>query len=120
MIERIAKAPYNLYPDRQAKNPKDATFKLVEKGKLVLKDKSQEAVVYDIGPNPHAKGMLMVYFPEQKILYQSDMVNRTEYPQNKSTDDFIIKIKKLKLSIDTMVGLHGITLNKEEVTKLLK
>ncbi len=120
VIDRIAKAPYNLYPDRQAKNPKEATFKLVTNGKLILKDKTQEAVVYDIGPNPHAKGMLIIYFPKQKILYQADMVNRTEYPHNKSTDDFIAKMKKLKLSIDTMVGLHGITLNKEDVSKLLK
>jgi glyoxylase-like metal-dependent hydrolase (beta-lactamase superfamily II) len=119
VIDRIAKAPYNLYPDRQAKNPKDATFKLVEKDKLILKDKIQEAVVYDIGPNPHAKGMLIIHFPKQKILYQADMVNRTEYPHNKSTDDFIAKMKKLKLSVETIVGLHGITLHKQEVTKLL-
>lgn len=120
VIDRIAKAPYNLYPDRQAKDPKEASFKLVENNKLVLKDKTQEAIIYDIGPNPHAKGMLIIYFPKQKILYQADMVNRTEYPHNKSTEDFIVKMKKLKLGVDTMVGLHGITLNKEEVGKLLK
>jgi glyoxylase-like metal-dependent hydrolase (beta-lactamase superfamily II) len=120
VIDRIAKAPYNLYPDRQAKNPKDATFKLVTNGKLILKDKTQEAIIYDIGPNPHAKGMLIIYFPKQKILYQADMVNRTEYPHNKSTDDFIVKMKKLKLVVDTMIGLHGITLNREDVAKLLK
>lgn len=120
VIELIAKAPYNLYPDRQAKNPKSATFKLVDNGKLILKDKTQEAVVYDIGPNPHAKGMLIIHFPKEKILYQADMVNRSEYPHNKSTDDFIVKMKKLKLAVDTMVGLHGITLNREEVAKLLK
>ena len=76
-------------------------------------------MIYDIGPNPHANEILMVYFPNEKLLYEADMVNKGEYPMRASGQDFLKKLKALGLQVDRIASLHGQVLEKTDIEKLL-
>ena len=108
LVERIAAAPFTLAPDRLHASPRKPVVEVV-KGSKTIRDASREVVVYDIGPSPHAREMLVVYLPAERILYQSDMVNDGEYPENETTRAFRRRIAELGLKIDVTAGLHGRT-----------
>lgn len=106
LIEKIATAPFRLDPDRLARSPRAPVVEAVSAPRTI-KDASHEIVIHNIGPNPHAKDMLIVHLPKERILWQSDMINDGEYPANASTRDFEAKVRALKLEYGTVVGLHG-------------
>jgi glyoxylase-like metal-dependent hydrolase (beta-lactamase superfamily II) len=106
LIEKIAAAPFHLDPDRLHRRPADAIVETVSTSRTI-RDADHAAVIYNIGPNPHARDLLIVYLPKEKILWQADMINDGEYPENASTRDFEKKISSLGLDYQTIVGLHG-------------
>ncbi|HYH06009.1 MAG TPA: MBL fold metallo-hydrolase [Thermoanaerobaculia bacterium] len=103
LIEKIAAAPYVLDPDRQFRNPKTPNIETVKEPRKI----GDKVVVYNIGPNPHAEDMLLVHLPAAKVLWQSDMINEGEYPENAATRSFREHMARLGLAYDTVVGLHG-------------
>ncbi len=119
LIQKIAKTGSNIFPDKLVSNPRPAIIETVKNKKLVIKDQNHEVVIYDIGPNPHANEMIMVYFPKEKILYEADMVNKGEYPMLETGKDFLKKIKSLGLQIDKIASLHGQVVDKANVDQLL-
>ena len=104
LIERLAAAPFALDPDRLHRSPKTPKIEVVDERRSIT-DGKREAVVLNIGPNPHARDMLIVHLPQEKILWQSDMINEGEYPANAATRDFREKVKGLEF--ETVIGLHG-------------
>lgn len=106
LIEKIAKAPFELAPDRLHKNPRDLKIEIVRKTRSI-RHGGREVVIYDIGPSPHAQDMLFVYLPKEQILYQSDLVNDGEYPENETTRHFLSRLGELGLKVKTLAGLHG-------------
>ena len=106
LIEKIAAAPFQLNPDRLFLNPAKPKMEPVN-GKRSIRDANHEVIVYDIGPSPHAEQMLITYLPSEKILYQSDMINEGEYPENDTTRHFEKKLQELRIDPKIVVGLHG-------------
>ena len=119
LLQKLAKADSKNFPDRLAANPRSPVIETVKNKKHVIKDQHHEVVIYDIGPNPHANEMLMVYFPNEKILYEADMVNKGEYPVRETGKDFLKKLKSLGIQVDKIASLHGQVLDKAEVDKLI-
>lgn len=108
LFTKIAAAPFLFVPDEQAKKQNPPIFELVTDKKLVVKDEKLTAEIYDIGPTVHAIEMLVTYFPDQGILFQSDMINSGEWPLNNSlTKHLVKKIIELKLNVKIIVGLTG-------------
>ncbi len=121
LVKRIAKAPFNLSPDRLAKEPREPVFEIVTNKKLLIEDNIQSAVVIDIGPTPHSNEMLVIYFPKQGLLFQSDMTMYGGWPLNSEiTKFFVSKLKELNLTINTIVGSHAGVIKGNNVEKLLK
>lgn len=106
LIEKIAAAPFHLDPDRLHREPAAPTVETVAASRTI-RDANHEAVIFNIGPNPHARDLLIVHLPKEKILWQADMINDGEYPPNASTRDFEKKIASLGLDYRSVVGLHG-------------
>jgi glyoxylase-like metal-dependent hydrolase (beta-lactamase superfamily II) len=104
LIEKLAAAPFLLTPDRLARDPKEPKTELVP-ARLTITDDNHTAVIRNIGPTPHARDLLIVYLPKEKILYQADMINEGEYPDNQGTREFREKIKGMDVKM--IVGLHG-------------
>ena len=83
---------------------------------LELNDNLQSAIVVDIGPTLHSKEMVVVYFPNQRILFQADMLNYGEWPIDTDISlEFVQKIKELDFPIDMIVGLHGRIITKDNI-----
>ena len=74
-VERLAAAHFTLEPDVLARNPQAVRIEIVEGGHRVLEDASRRVELHDVGPIPHAEEMLVVYLPEERILYQSELLN---------------------------------------------
>jgi len=85
----------------------------------VFEDSANRVEVFDVGPNPHARQMLIVYLPRQKLLYQADLVNAGEYPLNATSHSFLAWLKAKRLDVRTMAGLHGRVLDQAEVAALV-
>jgi glyoxylase-like metal-dependent hydrolase (beta-lactamase superfamily II) len=120
LVERIAAAPSSLNPDRLSRSPRAPVIEPVPaRGSRVFKDARQELVVFDVGPNPHAPGMLVVWLPGPRVLYQSDLVNDGEYPANETTRSFVAWLRGKGLAVNTLASLHGRTLGEAAVKRLL-
>ncbi len=84
----------------------------VEGKKRVFSDGSQTLELYDIGPNPHAREMLVAYLPKQRIVFQGDMFFSPFDGQapgfaQEATQHFAAKIRELGLNVEKLAGVHG-------------
>ena len=70
-FERALNTPRTLLDDSLSRNPHPAWVDPVEDMK-VYTDGSRTVEMYHIWPAPHSNGLLVAYFPEEKILYQGD------------------------------------------------
>jgi hypothetical protein len=59
--------------DRLAKNPRKPEFLLPQRGKRVISDGSRTLELLDVGPNPHAREMMVAYLPKERVVFQGDL-----------------------------------------------
>jgi len=70
----IVDAKHTLNPDRLEKNPKSLNFKEI-KDSIIISDKVYEMKIFLIGKkSEHTSDYLIYYFPNEKILFQDDLV----------------------------------------------
>ena len=74
--------------------------------KYVFADDNKRFELHKVEGLNHALGMLIAYFPKEKIVVQADLFNAGA-PANASTKTFYNTIKRLNLKVDTIVGIHG-------------
>jgi glyoxylase-like metal-dependent hydrolase (beta-lactamase superfamily II) len=111
VVERTAAAPQN---DRLRKNPRPVQFVQIEKRKHVLTDATRTLELIDIGPNPHAREMVIAWLPTERILFQGDLFfipanDAPIGPPQPTTVDFVKKLRKLKLPVERIASVHGAT-----------
>ena len=70
VVETMAKAPQK---DTLAKNPRKPQFLFIENGNRTMTDGEQTVELIDVGPNPHARELLIAYLPKQLIVFQGDL-----------------------------------------------
>jgi glyoxylase-like metal-dependent hydrolase (beta-lactamase superfamily II) len=121
-VEAMADAPQ---VDRLAKNPRKPEFLFIERGKRVLSDRTQRLELIDIGPNPHAKEMVIAYLPKQRVVFQGDMFfappnDAPQGPPQAGTVSFAKRVQELDLKIDKVASVHGRTASAEEFEKAMK
>lgn len=73
----------------------------------MLRDAGNEVRIYQMGPNPHSHEILVVHLPRQKIVYQVDFLNESEYARNRSTEAFLKWMRDKKLKVSTITSSHG-------------
>ena len=95
------------------------TIETVENKKRVFQDDKHLVELYDIGPNPHANEILVVYLPKEKILFQADMLNAaangTIPIAQDPTISFSEKLQQLGLNVEKIYGVHGRSATPEEL-----
>ena len=111
VIETMAAAPQN---DRLSKNPRKLDFMFVDGGKRAVTDGEQTVELIDVGPNPHAREMLIAYLPKQRILFQGDLFllpnnDAPVGPPQPTTISFAQKLKEKGLAVDRIASVHGRT-----------
>ena len=93
-----------------ATGDENAKLEFIEDG-MTLSDGNRVIELIDIGPTPHTEQMLIVYLPEEKIIFEADHfgVPRTgPIPAaSETTQAFAKALDHLGLDFDKIVGAHS-------------
>ena len=116
VIEAMAATKQN---DRLGSAPRKPEFLLLENGRRVLEDGGRRVELIDIGPNPHAKEMVIAWLPAEKIVFQGDLFfvpnNDAPFgPPQPATVSFARKLRELKLPAEKIASVHGDTATIEQ------
>ena len=108
-FEEMAKRPHTRVPDALAKNPKAPKFDLVTDAGKTEKDVMRTVqIIHFEDPTGHNAHMLMVYFPNEKVLFNADLFNWggnfVRYPRAVALDE---AIKKHNLDVQIHLPVHG-------------
>jgi glyoxylase-like metal-dependent hydrolase (beta-lactamase superfamily II) len=112
-LEQAAAAESSFLPklSSQSSSGHKLTIETVENKKRVFQDDKHLVELYDIGPNPHANELLVVYLPKEKILFQADMLNAapngTVPIAQDPTVSFSEKLQQLGLNVEKIYAVHG-------------
>ena len=109
--EVLRARPWVLQPDRFSLHPPEEwsegyIFETARE-KYVLADDTRTVELYSVAGLAHAAGMLMAYFPKEKIVVQADLYNPQAAAPNASNRTFYQNLQRLKLEVTTIVGIHG-------------
>ncbi|MEQ1759320.1 MAG: MBL fold metallo-hydrolase [Vicinamibacterales bacterium] len=112
-LERVAKAPHTLSPDRQAMVKGKAKVQSV-KAKTVLTDGTRVIELHLLTGLEHTGDMLMVYLPKEKVLAEADAftppaqvngaIAQAAVPFTRALYD---NVKRLNLDVTTIAPFHG-------------
>jgi glyoxylase-like metal-dependent hydrolase (beta-lactamase superfamily II) len=122
VVEAMAAAPQL---DRLAKQPRKPDFLFIERGKRVLTDGTRTLQFIDVGPNPHAREMVIAYLPKERVLFQGDLFfvpanDAPTGPPQPTTISFAQKLKDLKLGVDRIASVHGRTTTLDELNRAMQ
>ena len=122
VVERMAAAPQL---DRLAKSPRKPDFLFIERGKRVLTAGARTVQLIDVGPNPHARDMVVAYLPKERVLFQGDLFfvpanDAPTGPPQATTVSFAQKLKDLKLGVDRIASVHGRTTTIDELIRAMQ
>ena len=111
--------------DRLAQNPRKPEFLFIERGKRVLTDGTRTLQLIDVGPNPHAREMVIAYLPKERVLFQGDLFflpanDAPTGPPQPTTVSFAQKLQDLKLGVDRIASVHGRTTTIDEFQRALR
>ena len=110
-FERVVKAKFTIDPDALMLNPQPLKIETIADGKRTLTDGTTTVELIDIGPGGHADEMLVAYLPNEKMVFQGDLLNRpaNNAPAtiNNTTVHFAEWITRSGLEIERIIGVHG-------------
>jgi glyoxylase-like metal-dependent hydrolase (beta-lactamase superfamily II) len=109
--EVLRARPWTLQPDRFSLYPPEEwsegyIFETVRE-KYVLGDESKIVELHNVQGLRHAAGMLVAYFPKEKIVVQADLYNPQAPAATPASRTLYQNIQRLKLDVTTVVGIHG-------------
>ena len=110
-FKKVSAIRFSGDPDTLTRKPREPKFEPLQNGKRVLTDGTTTVEIYDIGKGPHAEEMLVAYFPDHKLIYQGDLLNRPsngDYPiANDTSAHFLNWIDAKKLAVEATIPVHG-------------
>ncbi|OJJ19117.1 hypothetical protein BKI52_20080 [marine bacterium AO1-C] len=122
ILQRIVKANHVSYPDALQKKPKKARFRLLDK-KLTLDDPNNPMVIVPAN-GEGAERMLFIYFPKQKVLYASDMVQYSARRKSFFMPQYLSEVNRIvqeeKWEVDTVFAMHTSPIPWQKVIEAIK
>lgn len=123
-FEKVVKMKFTIEPDPLALNPKELKIETVAGGRRVLTDGTTTVEILDIGSGPHAEEMLVAYLPNEKMIFQGDLLNRPangDYPiANDTTVHFAKWLESSKLTVEKIIPVHGTVTTMDELRQAVK
>ncbi len=107
-FKRALNTSRTLLDDPLAKNPKRAKIETVRE-KRVFSDGTRVVELYHIYPAPHSNGLLVAYFPKEKVLFQGDFsLPAAGQPANDHVKALVPALEKLNLvDFDRYINVHA-------------
>jgi glyoxylase-like metal-dependent hydrolase (beta-lactamase superfamily II) len=110
-LEKTLSTPHTLNPDKAQQNGRKPIVEAVGE-KRVLTDGTHVVELYHLQNFGHHDGMLIAYFPKEKLLLEADGYNpqpTTATPPNPPspfTLSLVDNIRRLRLDVDRIVPVH--------------
>ncbi len=110
--ERIWALPWTLQPDRLTKSGAHARFMTVDDHADLKGRNGRVLSMYLVQGNPHNEQNFVVWLPSERILFQSDMINRPMAGKSVASPgpsivNFYENLQRLNLRPAQIVGGHG-------------
>jgi glyoxylase-like metal-dependent hydrolase (beta-lactamase superfamily II) len=106
-FERALNTPRTLLNDTLAKNPRKAQVEGVSDRK-VYSDGTRTVEMYHTWPVPHSNGLIVAYFPKERILFQGDFsLPAPGGAANDHVKALAPVLEKLKLDFDRYINVHA-------------
>jgi glyoxylase-like metal-dependent hydrolase (beta-lactamase superfamily II) len=106
-FERALNTPRTLLDDALARNPLPATVDPVGDMK-VYTDGTRTVELYHAWPVPHSNGLLVAYFPQEKVLFQGDFsLPAPGQPANDHVKALAPVLEALGLDFDRYINVHA-------------
>lgn len=122
-FERVSKSIFTIDPDSLALNPQPLRWESIQGGRRVLTDGTTTVELLDIGAGPHTEEMLVAYLPNEKMVFQGDLLNRPANNDpatiNDTTVHFANWIETKKLDVERVIGVHGPPSTREELRQAI-
>ncbi len=123
LITDLLAADRSLNPDSQAANPKQPNFNLIA-NKQTLNDPETPIEIYPLNGEAGER-MIALYFPKQKALYASDLIQMTGRNRDRFfAPQYLSEVKALAdrhgLEVETVFAMHLSPIPWSRVTEALK
>jgi len=123
-FKKVSAVRFSADPDTLTRSPREPKFEPLQNGKRVLTDGTVTVELYDIGKGPHTDEMLVAYFPDQKLIYQGDLLNRPAYGDypiaNDTSVHFLNWLDSKKLAVEVTIPVHGPPTTMAELRKAVE
>jgi glyoxylase-like metal-dependent hydrolase (beta-lactamase superfamily II) len=121
-VERVAAAAHTLRPDVLSRAPRAPVIETFQK-KRVFTDGTMTMELHDIGPTSHVDEMVLAYFPNEKLIFQGDLViypmHGSPPPANMLTREFAQWIERSGLDVERIAGVHGKVIGRSELAAMV-
>ena len=108
LLNKIAAADFTTNPDKQQKLRKK--IKSVPVSEKLLFGKGQNRMVIYPLNSEASEGMMMVYFPEHKLLYTTDLVQNLDFASQplfrEYAHEILQAIEREQLEVEKIYGMH--------------
>ena len=107
-FERALNTPRTLLDDPLAKNPRKVRVESFT-DKRVFSENGRVVELYHVDPVPHSNGLLVAYFPKERILFQGDfsLPGKAGEPANDHVKALAPVLKKLNLNFERYINVHA-------------
>ena len=92
-FEKLATAKYTVVPDKLSRQPGATRIETFDR-KRIITDGERSVELINVGESPHAKENVIVYLPQEKILFQGDLFyysGMTAFPAKDPSRDRTMK-----------------------------
>lgn len=111
-FEKLFALPHTLEPDRLQREKRSPKFEVMTE-KKVLTDGSRVIELHHLAGSGHNEGLVVAYFPKEKILVEADAYNPPAQPPTTApasispyTANLADTIARLKLDVQRLVPIH--------------
>jgi len=107
ILERLLSASYASIPDLLQNSSRRTNFKIIS-NKTILGDGSNRLELYPIRTETGER-MMMIYFPEHKLLYASDLVQKSQkggFFMQQYLSEVIQAAKRENLEVNNVFAMH--------------
>jgi glyoxylase-like metal-dependent hydrolase (beta-lactamase superfamily II) len=105
-FERALNTPRTLLDDALARSPRRARVDAVGDMRAYT-DGTRTVEFYHIFPAPHSNGLLVAYFPQEKILFQGDFSVNPGEPANDHVKALVPALEKLGIDYERYINVHA-------------
>jgi hypothetical protein len=110
VIKDVAEGRHTMHPDMLSLHPRAPTIETITDHRVIADD-AHRLELYEFGPTEHVAQVLLAYFPNEKLLFEPDLLDITSKELVIGVGDTLImdrKIRALGLDVQRIIPVHGI------------